>query len=349
MYKLNTIQAERRIFMKYFRFSKILAFLLALLLIPAVAGCSPRAPEASMESIVSNNNRNIFLSEDENYVFVSDSNMIYSLSKADGVTKQIFTLTGDTHEYISAFETFSDRVYAIGSNNVLYSMAEDGTDIQSAPLPQEIITSIEAMPEDAALTVNGYTYDGSLYFVWGLSGEGGVWQVTPSPLGLTKTDSEIINRTVAADGSVFLREANFGRERARLYRQTEDGQTEITAEDERIIINLVNFTEKYLFYPSFDKDLTRLNVYKVSLDGSEREQIASVPTDRFMTVYYDNECVYIQTDDGLMIFDKASGKQMGTRQTGNEYYEIADGKRFYRTGYYIDIQSGEKASYWPQT
>ena len=68
-----------------------------------------------------------------------------------------------------------------------------------------------------------------------------------------------------------------------------------------------------------------------------------------MTVYYDNECVYIQTDDGLMIFDKASGKQMGTRQTGNEYYEIADGKRFYRTGYYMDIQSGEKASYWPQT
>lgn len=141
--------------MKCFRFSKILAFLLALLLIPAVVGCSPRAPETSMKSITSNNNRNIFLSEDENYVFVSDSNMIYSLSKADGVTKQIFTLTSDTHEYISAFETFGDRVYAIGSNNVLYSMTKDGTDIQSAPLPQEIITSIEAMPEDAALTVNG--------------------------------------------------------------------------------------------------------------------------------------------------------------------------------------------------
>lgn len=335
--------------MKYFRFSKILAFLLALLLIPAVAGCSPRAPETSMKSITSNNNRNIFLSEDENYVFVSDSNMIYSLSKADGVTKRIFTLTSDTHEYISAFETFGDRVYAIGSNNVLYSMTKDGTDIQSAPLPQEIITSIEAMPEDAALTVNGYTYDGGLYFVWGLSGEGGVWQVTPSPLGLTRADSEIINKTVAADGSVFLREANFGRERARLYRQTADGQTEITAEDERIIINLVNFTEKYLFYPAFDKDLTRLNVYKVSLDGSEKTQLFTLPAEQFMMVYYDNECVYLEATDGVMIFDKASGKQMGTRQTGNEYYEIADGKRFYRTGYYMDIQSGEKASYWPQT
>ena len=341
----NTTYKEKGMFMKNFSFGKIASVILSIAL---VAGCSTRAPEASMESIVSNNNRNIFLSEDENYVFAADSNMIYSLSKADGSTGRIFSLTGDKNKYITAFETFGDRVYAVGSNNMLYSMAKDGTDIQSAPLPQEISIYMQDMPEDAALTVSGYTYDSSLYFVWGLSGEGDVWQVTPSPLGLTKAYSEITSRTVAPDGSVLVRKADFGRERARLYRQTEDGQAEITAEDEMIIINLVNFTEKYLFYPAFDKDIARLNVYKVSLDGSEKTQLFTLPAEQFMTVYYDNEYVYLETTDGVMIFDKASGEQPGTWQADNGAYEIADGKRFYRTGYYIDIQSGEKASYWPQ-
>lgn len=169
--------------MKSFRFGKIAALILSVVLI---AGCSPRAPEGSTESIVSNNNRNFFLSEDENYVFAADSKMIYSVSKADGSADRIFALTGDKNEFITAFETFGGRVYAIGSNNVLYSMAEDGTDIQSVPLPQEIITDVESMPEDAALTVSGYTYDGNLYFAWGFSGEDGVWQVTASPAGTDK-------------------------------------------------------------------------------------------------------------------------------------------------------------------
>lgn len=89
-------------------------------------------------------------------------------------------------------------------------------------------------------------------------------------------------------------------------------------------------------------------MYKVSLDGSEREQIASTPAEQFMMVYYDNECVYLQTTDGLMIINKSDGSQASARQVDGAC-EIADGKRFYRTGYYVDIQSGEEVRYWSQT
>lgn len=327
--------------MKHFRIIGIMTTVLF-----AFAACSPQEQTLSAKSTVSSNNRNFFVAEDRGLIFVSDSMMITSLSE-EGGTAQTFCADSRKDKYISAFEAFSGRVYVVTGGNVLYSMAGDGSDLQSVPLPQEIITYIEATEADAALAVSGYTYDDSLYFVWGLSGEGGIWKVTASPLGLEKADPEIRNKTVAPDGTVFLKETNLASGKTRMYRQTEEGLEKVNRDDEKIIISLVNFSEGYLFYPAFDDEMNRLNVYKVSLDGSDKTQLFTVPAEQFMTVYYDNECVYLETTDGLMIIDKSDGRWAGIQQLDGAC-EIADGKRFYRTGYYMDIQSGEKASYRPQ-
>lgn len=330
--------------------TKFLAFFTAVTLCVCLSGCS-QDPGSSQSgglqdsssqggSIVQTtvnyaNNCNTFVSEDDGYVYVSDTVRIDAVSKKDGTAQQIFADRSGRYMAITAFEAFGGRVYIITMDGMLYSIAQDGSDPQSIQLPAEITV-------DNNTLANGYTCDGSLYFVFKNSGVQSVWQVGENPLSLTAADADILNKTVAPDGSVFVTETNPTDRTVHLYRQAADGKTEITGAHEAIITNLVNVDENNLFYAANGADTLLMDVYKVSFDGSEKSVLASVPTDRFKYIYYDSENVYIDTYDGVLTFSKETGQQTDAYTPDSAEFEIADGKIiFYMDGFCTDMQTGQ--------
>ena len=111
------------------------------------------------------------------------------MSKEDGTAQQVFDARTDQYMAIPAFEAFGNKVYIVTMDGMLQSVAQDGSERQSIPLPEEIAV-------DNNTIVNGYTCDGSLYFVFNVSGAQSIWQVSENPLALTAADSDIINKTV---------------------------------------------------------------------------------------------------------------------------------------------------------
>lgn len=325
------------------RLAKFLAFITAVSLTAFLYGCSQEPGGTQDSSETQNesnyaNNCNTFVSEGDGFVYVSDTVSITAVSKEDGTAQQIFDAQTDQYMAIPAFEAFGDRVYFVTMDSMLYSGAADGTDLQSARLPRELVINQDTV-------INGYTYDGNLYFVSGLSGKR-VWQVSENPLALTAADADIINKTVAPDGSIFVTETDPADHTVHLYRQTADGKTEITGEREAIITNLINVDENNLFYAANDTDTLLMDVYKVSFDGSEKSVLAGVPTDRFKYIYYDSENIYIDTYNGVLIFNKETGKQTNAYTQDNPEFEIVDRKAFfYMDGFYTDLNTGNSTPF----
>lgn len=161
------------------RLTKFLTFITAVSLTAFLYGCSqePGGTQDSSETQTESNyanNCNTFVSEGDGFVYVSDTVSITAVSKEDGTAQQVFDAQTDQYMAIPAFEAFGDRVYFVTMDSMLYSGAADGTDLQSARLPRELVI-------DQDTVINGYTYDGNLYFVSGLSDKR-VWQVSENPL-----------------------------------------------------------------------------------------------------------------------------------------------------------------------
>lgn len=319
------------------RFTKFLALITAVSLSAFLYGCSQepggsRDGSETQAAVNYANNCNTFVSESDNTVFVSDTTKITAVSKADGSTMEIYNTGTNQYMAIPAFETFGGRVYFVTMDSMLYSVAADGTDLQSVRLPRGLVI-------DQDTVINGYTYDGNLYFVTGLSDKK-VWQVSENPLSLTEADASITTKTVTADGSVFVLETDPATTVTHLYRQTADGKTEITGAKEAIMSNMITSDENNLFYAAHDVDDMSFNVYKVSFDGSEKTVLASVPIGMFKYIYYDSENVYIDTFDGVLMFNKETGEQTGAYTSDNSNFEVAAGKIFYfADGFFIDIQT----------
>ncbi len=320
------------------RLTKFLALVAAISLSAFLYGCSQEPGslpgESETQSAVNYaNNCNTFVSESDSTVFVSDTTKITAVSKADGSTVEIYSTGTNQYMAIPAFEAFGGRVYFVTMDSMLYSVAADGTDLQSARLPRGLVIDHNTM-------VDGYTYDGNLYFVFDNVSTQSVWQVSENPLSLTEVDSSITTKMVTADGSVFVLETDPATTVTHLYRQTADGKTEITGAKEAIMSNMITSDENNLFYAAHDVDDMALNVYKVSFDGSEKTVLASVPIGMFKYIYYDSENVYIDTFDGVLMFNKETGEQTGAYTSDNSNFEIAAGKIFYFVdGFFVDIQT----------
>ena len=109
---------------------------------------------------------------------------------------------------------------------------------------------------------------------------------------------------------------------------------------------MITSDENNLFYAATDTDTLLMDVYKVSFDGSEKTVLASVPTDRFKYIYYDNENVYIDTYDGVLVFNKETEEQTNAYTQDNPEFEIADGKAFfYMDGFYTDLNTGNSTPF----
>ena len=326
------------------RLTKFLALVAAVSLSALLYGCSQESGSwqsggENQATVNYANNCNTFVSESDSTVFVSDTTKITAVSKADGSTAEIYSTGTNQYMAIPAFEAFGGRVYFVTMDSMLYSVAADGTDLQSARLPRGLIIDHNTM-------VDGYTYDGNLYFVFDNVSTQSVWQVSENPLSLTEVDASIATKMVTADGSVFVLETDPATTVTHLYRQTADGKTEITGAKEAIMSNMITSDENNLFYAAHEVDDMALNVYKVSFDGSEKSVLASVPIGMFKYIYYDSENVYIDTFDGVLMFNKETGRQTDAYTPDNADFEIADGKIFfYMDGFYADMQTRQTVRY----
>lgn len=325
--------------------SKFFAGLLIFLLLMFICGCSTNdsqglentPPSSQDDSTLYGNNRNIFVSENDEYVYVSDTTKIFGISKVDGSTTEIFSADTNQYNAIPVFEAFGNRVYIITMDGVLHSVARDGFDPQTINLPETITI-------DNNTIVNGYTYDNGLYLVFGFSGTDSVWQISDDPLTLNEASIDITSKTVLDDGSVFSIETDPNNFTTHLYRVDQDNKIEITGPDEAIMTNLIDYDADYVYYGADDVKTMQFNIYKVALDGSNKTILASVP--EYRMVYFDQKNVYLDTNDGVLIFDKSSGQQTGTYQLENATFEIIDGKAvYYMDGFYVDISTGEKVQF----
>ncbi len=293
--------------------------------------------DSTLPSVYYGNNRTVFVSENDEYVYVSDTTKILGISKADGSTTEIFSADTNQYNAIPFFEAFGHRVYIMTIDGKLHSVASDGSDPQTASLPETITVNNDTI-------VNGYAYDKGLYLIFGFSGDGGTWQISDDPLTLEEASADIASQIALEDGSVLRIETDPDNLTTHLYRVTQENKTEITGPDEAIMTNLMDVDADYLYYCANDAQTMQLNVYKAALDGSSKTMLASVP--EYRMVYFDQQNVYLDTYEGVLIFDKVSGQQTGTYQVENAIFEIIDGKAvYYMDGFYVEIATGEKVQF----
>lgn len=79
--------------------------------------------------------------------------------------------------------------------------------------------------------------------------------------------------------------------------------------------NLIDYDADNIYYGENDVKTMQFNIYIVSLDGNSKTILASVP--EYRMVYFDQQNVYLDTYDGVLIVDKSSGQQVGTYQLEN--------------------------------
>lgn len=289
-------------------------------------------------SQVSNNNQNIFVSEDEEFIYFTDTMTVKKISKTDNSLTQIFPQDMRDAIPISAFESFNDRIYLLLNKTTLVSMDKNGNDILKA----EIEINLEK--ENYHTGITPYIFNDSLYLI---GGGGYVYRVTTAPLDLEPRDGEIKYQYIAANKKLFVKRLDNGI--GKIYTVDSDGKEHLfSSSDENVVINRTNFTDYYVFYLAYNEDFTLMNMYRVNLDGSNKTLIKSVPvSDFFIDVKYDNSYAYLTVPNGYVKINKETLEETDlTNISGlNEgFLEVIDEKFFCCLGgtYYIDVATGEK-------
>ncbi len=315
---------------------KKLIYLLAIILVIILSGCSLSGVGDDTfyktASVISNNNRNIFVSEDEEYIFFTSQNKtIEKMSKKDGKITEIFSLNTADKEMIYIFECFKDRIYILLSNNKLISIDNNGQNILEYKFSEDEIPMYNA-------ALNAYIYDDKLYFII----DGNIYHISEKPLG-----AELNND----DKSLYYVEINgkkFYRNNGKLYRIDSEGSKIPIHSEENIITNRVNFTDYYIFYISFTNDMAGLNLYRMNLDGNDKILIKSIPIEIFSDIKYDNKYIYVETENGYFKINKETFEEINLSDISElnyGYLEVVD-ERFFQCMvypcYYIDTRTGEK-------
>ncbi len=318
----------------------------------SLAGCTgitanttPADPLRKTSSIISNNNRNMFTAEDEDFIYFFDIPTVKKLSKTDNSVSEIFSFDGPDYapEIFSPtvpFEYFNDRIYLITSDCRIISMDTNGEQLLSADIPMETLN------DDRSYIFTPYTCEDKLYLISSYSGL--TYHVNPETLALEPADSELRTQYVTKDGTIFTKttENDFGK----LYVTPKDGNmTLFSSETESVILNRVNFTDSYVFFVSLSADFSAMNLYRVDMDGKNKQLIKSAsPGDAWIDVQYDNEYVYflISNEEYWKIHKETLEETniMSVPDITNSFLEMSNEKFFFTLGpcYYIDTVTGEK-------
>lgn len=238
-------------------------------------------------SIISNNNQNLFISEDEDFIYFVDVMTVKKMSKADNSIVDIYTFDGTDYIPVTFLECFKDRIYLVNFENEFISIDKNGNDVMKTVISEE---DIEGYSEEA--TIIPYIFGDNLYFR--INNSGLMYRVDPDTHALELADSEIKNQYITSDKTMFMLKAE--EEVGRIYVKPENGdKTLFSAENESVILNSVNYTDYYVFYMAFqEKDFSSLYLYRVDLDGENKVLIKKIDLDENNAlIEYDNEYIYI--------------------------------------------------------
>ena len=298
-------------------------------------------------SIVSNNNRNRIVAEDENYIYFVNMTEVKKISKADDSIETIYEFT-DIENLVNTFEYFDGRLYFVTYNYDFISMDTDG---------ENIIKSKLEIEKTAEMTLGGvpfphpHVFGGDLYLL--LHSPYRAYRVKPDTLEVEKADYEISEQYQTADGTIFTRKIE--EEMTHLYVTTPEGEEKLfSAEDERVMA--AHYTNAYVFYQAFKIDDSEsqydsLFLYRVDLDGKNKVLVKEIKVaEAYGPVQFDNEYVYINMNEEeyLKIHKKTLKEENIISVTKDLYlgFEVSNGKFFALSWtYFIDRETGEMTNF----
>ncbi|MBQ7903957.1 MAG: hypothetical protein IJ362_09520 [Oscillospiraceae bacterium] len=320
----------------------ILALCLSSTLLISCTGSSSDDYLSKTASILSNNNRNIFIAEDADYVYFKDAVKIKNMNKSDETVTELYTFDATIYEIPTDLEYFDSRLYIFTSLGEVVSMDTNGENIKKAKLPAELMLS--------SVSVSKGIYNNQLYYF-----QGDTYKIDPETLEFEKTERVSTGTRVASDGSVWIRttENNVGR----LYRTDENGEPVLFTEESESVWSS-HMTNSYMFYCVWENgDMSKYFIYRADISGENKTLIKEVElNDVSFRVTFDNSYIYLPISKTQLVkIHKETLKETDISVSAQSYItslgEVCDGKLFetLNSCYYVDLDTGKKvnlSSYW---
>ena len=297
-------------------------------------------------SIISNNNKYMFIAEDENNIYFKDAVKIKKMSKLDNSVTELYTFDANIYEIPTDLEYVDGRIYVFTTLGDIVSMDSNGENILKAKIPEEAINTNAA--------VKKYIAGNQLYYITDKA-----YKIVPDTLALELTDYPATFWQAANDGSAFVAQQNG--DYVGLYKTAETGELVLfSGNNEGVWSSHINITNNYVFYVAYEKgDFSKYCIYRVDLSGENKILIKEVPLDNYsFNVNFDNRYIYILLGQNKLIkIDKRTLKETDISVSAQAYQssvgDICEGKLFetINSCYYIDLDTGEKvnlSSYWTE-
>ena len=284
---------------------RILSAVLATVLCLVLAGCNSTPAEDTLyktKSTVRNNNHNMLIAEDEDFIYFADSDIIKKMSKEDNSVTAIYDSDRDLGFY--HVEYADGRVYALGFEplknykfkDIIISMDTNGENL----IKKDFIVPDDRY-DDSRTIPNGYIHNNRLYYPF----NGNMYKVNPDTLDLEIATEEIKGTYTTADGTVFISKTEDSKRR--LYTVDENGRLKLFSDTERSIWDNINITDYYVFYADVDlNNFTQYNLYRTDITGENKTLIKEVPfSEATRSIKYDDKYIYlIVSNTELLKIDK---------------------------------------------
>jgi len=298
-------------------------------------------------SIVSNNNRNNGVAEDEDFIYFVYAMDVKKISKKDNSVETIYTFEGEVN-MVNTFECFDGRLFFITYDDDFISMDTNGENIIKTKLeikkPTDTMYGGNPVPKPWVSGGNLYLLTHSPYRAY---------LVNPHTLEVEEVDYEIAEQYQTEDGKIFTNRLED--EVRKLYVKLPSGEERLfSAEDESVIDS--HYTKAYVFYQAFkmvdsEFQTDSLYLYRVDLDGKNKVLVKEIiVAESSGNVRYDNEYAYIYMNEpGCLRIHKETLKETivkSIQTSGSWGNEISNGKYFSAARhYFIDCETGEMTNF----
>lgn len=327
---------------------RIFIFLVSLMLCFFITSCGETGirDDKDTSSILSNNNSNYHIAEDEEYIYFLDVLAVRKISKADNSVEDIYVFGEGEIGFAVAIECFEDRIYILNLASELISVDKDGNDVKKS------IVEIDAIKDlNQNSPISPYVYDGKLYFI--SENSRNMYCVDEELHSLVLVKDAKNNQYITCDNTIFIKKAE--NDMGRLFVKYEGEEEKLfSAEEESVILNRVNYAGDYVYYISNENhDLSSVSLWRVDLNGQNKVLIKTFDMlNQYADVKYDNQYIYlcIGTEQFLKIdketFEETDISTMLEAEKRTSY-EVVDEKLFhFAQGYFVDSRNGEKTEFW---
>ncbi|MEG2192621.1 MAG: hypothetical protein RRX95_05010, partial [Oscillospiraceae bacterium] len=240
-------------------------------------------------------------------------------------------------------EYFDNRLYITIKNDII-SMDTNGEN----ELKADLSPINDKSNENYADTLpRFYTYNNELYLVSGYSDT--PYNIDTHNLSFKAENKDILKKRILSDGTVFTKKNE--NEGARIYiKLPEKEKTLFSKEDENILLNSINYTDKYVFYLSNKAVNPNIySLYRVDILSSDRKLIKEADAAiGFIGPFYDSEYIYLTTNNELFKINKETLKEENMsnvlQRGAGIFYEPSNEKLFFFLGETtcFDTKTGEE-------